>query len=212
MSNLVSILEMVEKLDRDLFVFINHEPGSSFLDSTMLLLRNPLTWIPLYIFMALWSIVKLKKITWIFIFCTLITIALTDSITAFILKPFFERLRPCYEPRLDGIVRILDGCGGKFSFPSNHAVNHFGLATFWCCVIRKMTGRNWYWLWVWALLVCFAQVYIGKHYPGDILGGAIFGGFVAACTYQLFTRILRRIQKSHKYSFQRENQLGPGIS
>ena len=207
----MSVLQTLEKLDKILFVFINHDSDSSVLDPIMLLLRNPFTWIPFYIFMAWWSIVKLKKNAWLFILFSLLTVALTDSITAFLLKPFFERLRPCYEPGLMGIVRILDSCGGKFSFPSNHAANHFGLATFWISSIWRMTGRKWYWLWFWAFIICYAQVYVGKHYPGDILGGAVFGGLVAGFTYGAFNKFLRRTQKNPELHLQRESYLDPGI-
>jgi membrane-associated phospholipid phosphatase len=208
----MSIIQTLEKLDKVLFVFINHDSDFPVLDPVMLFLRNPLTWIPFYIFMAWWSFVKLRKNAWLFIFCSLVTVALTDSVTAFLLKPFFERLRPCYEPGLTGMVRILDDCGGKFSFPSNHAANHFGLATFWICSVWKLTGRKWYWLWFWAFMICYAQVYVGKHYPGDILGGAIFGGFVAGFTYAVFNWFLRRTQKNPELHLQRESYLDPGMS
>jgi membrane-associated phospholipid phosphatase len=174
----------------------------------MLLFRNPLIWIPLYIFMACWSFVRLKNKAWLFIICTLVTITITDSATAFLLKPFFERLRPCYEPSLAGMVRILDGCGGKFSFPSNHAANHFGLATFWFSAIWKMTGRKWYWLWIWAFMIGYAQIYIGKHYPGDILGGAVFGGVIGGFSYHVFIRILHKSYKNSEKSLERVSPFG----
>src|SRR5664279_4260716 len=148
------ILESLEKLDRSLFKLVNQDAHASFLDPVMSLLRNPDTWIPLYVFMAFWSVIRLKKFTWLFVLCTLLMFAFTDSVTAFVFKPFFERLRPCAEPSLAGIVRVLDGCGGKYSFPSNHAANYFALAAFWYGAISKMTGKKWYWLWIWYLLRC----------------------------------------------------------
>ena len=189
------ILQSLEKIDRSLFNLINQDAHVAFLDPVMSLLRNPDTWIPLYVFMAFWSVIRLKKVTWLFVLCTLVMFAFTDSVTAFVFKPFFERLRPCAEPGLAGIVRVLDGCGGRYSFPSNHAANHFALATFWYSTIKKMTGKKWYWLWAWAFLVCYAQVYVGKHYPGDILAGAAFGICAAALTYWLFCWLLEIIQK-----------------
>ena len=208
----MSILQTLEKLDRSLFVFINHDAHAPFLDPLMSLLRNPDTWIPLYIFMAFWTVIRLKKMTWLFVLCTLLTFALTDSVTAFIFKPFFERLRPCAEPSLVGIVRILDGCAGKFSFPSNHAANHFGLATFWFGAISMMTGKKWYWLWAWAFLVCYAQVYVGKHYPGDILGGAIFGICIGTLSYRLFSKVIRILRRNQGENLTRENNPGTEMS
>src|SRR5664279_5154017 len=100
------ILQSLEKLDRSLLELINQDAHASFLDPVMSLLRNPDTWIPLYVFMAFWSVIRLKKVTWLFVLCTLLTFAITDSVTAFLFKPFFERLRPCAEPTLVGIVRV----------------------------------------------------------------------------------------------------------
>jgi membrane-associated phospholipid phosphatase len=186
------ILQSLENLDRSLFILINRDFNIPFLDPFMLLLRNPNTWIPLYVFMAFWSYFRLKKKAWLFVLFTLITISLTDSITAFLLKPFFERLRPCQEPSLEGIVRILNGCAGKFSLPSNHAANHFGLATFWFAAIRTLTGQKWQWLWVWAFLISYAQVYIGKHYPGDVLLGGLFGGLVGTLSFRTYQWLSQR--------------------
>lgn len=191
----MSILQSLEKLDKALFVVINHDAHLPFMDPLMKLFRNPDTWIPLYVFMAFWTFIRLKKLSWLFVLFTLVTIGLTDSVTAFLLKPFFERIRPCAEPSLAGIVRVLAGCGGKYSFPSNHAANHFGLAFFWSGAIWKMTGKKWWWLYIWASLVCYAQIYVGKHYPADILAGAFFGGSVGMLSYWLFSRILRSYQK-----------------
>jgi len=208
----MSILQTLEKLDRSLFVFINHDAHAPVIDPLMSLLRNPDTWIPLYVFMAFWSVIRLKKMTWLFVVCTLITFAFTDSVTAFIFKPFFERLRPCAEPSLAGIVRILDGCGGRYSFPSNHAANHFGLAAFWYGAIFLMTGKKWYWLWVWAFLVCYAQIYVGKHYPGDILAGTLFGICIGTLSYRLFSRLVRMIQKKQNEKLTSENNSGAEMS
>lgn len=191
----MSILESVEKIDRDLFVLINRDGNIYFLDSLMLALRNPLTWIPLYIFILWWSITRLKKKASVFLFFSILTIAITDPLAASVFKPFFERLRPCAEPSLAGIVHILEGCGGKYSFPSNHAANHFGLAAFWFVSIRRMSDQNWWWLWVWAFVICYAQVYVGKHYPGDILGGAFLGISIGMINYQAFKWLLDKSQK-----------------
>jgi membrane-associated phospholipid phosphatase len=208
----MSILQTLENIDKNLFVLINRDFNLPFLDPIMLVLRNPNTWIPLYAFIAWWSISRLKKKALLFILFTLITIALTDSVTAFLFKPLFERLRPCGEPGLTGIVRILNGCAGKYSFPSNHAANHFGLAVFWFGAIRKLTGQKWHWLWVWAFLICYAQVYIGKHYPGDVLAGALFGGLIGTVTYHLFNWLLGKTQKNQDIILKQRTHLDPEIS
>jgi membrane-associated phospholipid phosphatase len=173
----MSLLKWLDHIDKVLFVLINHDTDHAFLDKVMLVLRDPLTWIPLYVFMLYYAILKGRSKAWSFILLSVLTVAITDSLTAQILKPLFGRLRPCYDPELSSVVRGLVDCGGLFSMPSNHAANHFGLAAFWYFSIRKMNGKKWNWLWVWAAAICYAQIYVGKHYPFDILVGA-FTGFI----------------------------------
>jgi membrane-associated phospholipid phosphatase len=185
------LLHWLENIDRILFVLVQHDSDSHLLDTVMPIVREPLTWVPLYAFLIYYSIRIGKRgqplstgvdgtssapsQAWAFIVLSLVTFAITDSVTAQILKPLFARPRPCHDPAMQSYLRGLVDCGGLYSMPSNHAANHFGLATFWYFSIRRMTGRKWSWLWLWAALICYAQVYVGKHYPADILVGAIFG-------------------------------------
>ncbi|HEV2483253.1 MAG TPA: phosphatase PAP2 family protein [Puia sp.] len=197
----MSLLKWLEHLDKTLFVLIQHDSDHSVLDVIMPVFREPLTWIPLYVFMLIYAFRMGKRRAdpgaayghgagsskaWAFIGLTLLTFAVTDSVTAQILKPMFGRLRPCHDPELQPYLRALVDCGGLYSMPSNHAANHFGLAAFWYFSIREVTGRKWRWLWVWAALICYAQVYVGKHYPFDILVGAIFGTLTGLGMSRLF--------------------------
>ncbi|MEP7257286.1 MAG: phosphatase PAP2 family protein [Flavitalea sp.] len=163
------------KIDKKLFTFINAKASSPALDWLMLALRNPLTWIPLYAFILYWIIRYHKKFACQFVVLTLVTFAITDFTCASLLKPLFARPRPCYDPELMPVLRSLVGCAGRYGMPSNHASNHFGLAAFWFIAIKNISGRKWSWLWIWAALVCYAQVYVGKHYPFDVTVGAILG-------------------------------------
>ena len=171
------LLKWLDHIDKVLFVLVQHDSDHSFLDKIMPVLRNPYTWIPLYIFMLYYALRKGKSQAWAFIILSVLTVAITDSITAQLLKPLFGRLRPCYDPEMSSVLRGLVDCGGLYSMPSNHAANHFGLAAFWYFSIRKMSGKKWSWLWVWAASICYAQVYVGKHYPFDVLAGS-FVGFI----------------------------------
>lgn len=186
----MSLLKWLDHIDKVLFVLIQHDSDHSFLDKVMPVLRDPFTWIPLYIFMLYYVIRKGKHKAWSLIVFSLFTVAITDSVTAQLLKPMFGRLRPCYDPELSSVIRGLVDCGGLYSMPSNHAANHFGLAAFWYFSIRRINGQSgqgmfmdearkpkWTWLWFWAAIICYAQVYVGKHYPFDVLVGA-FTGFI----------------------------------
>ena len=185
--HLLNIIDSLNRLDRRLFTFVHSRLSSPALDWLMMLLRNPLTWIPLYAFILFWIVKYQRRYAWQFIFFSLVVFAVTDFTSASILKPLFLRQRPCFDPALQPIIRHLTGCGGQYGMPSSHASNHFGLATFWYFSIKWMSNRRWRWLWVWAFLICYAQVYVGKHYPGDILVGTVLGmsaGFLFAALFR----------------------------
>jgi membrane-associated phospholipid phosphatase len=182
--------EWIVSLDTQLFSFIHAEASDSSVDWFMKMLRNALTWVPLYAFMVFWIWRSSKKHAWQFILLTIVTFTITDVVSAQVLKPWLARLRPCYEPDLQPIIRGLVGCGGQYGLPSNHAANHFGLAAFWYWSILVIRGQKWHWLWLWALTIGYAQVYVGKHYPLDIIVGGAFGYLVGTLCAKLFERWL----------------------
>lgn len=182
----MSLLRLLERIDKTLFVAIHNDSDASVLDGLMLLLRNPLTWIPLYAFFLYYSIRKAGMQAWKFIVLSVLTFAITDNVSASVLKPLFGRPRPCHDAELQPFIRGILDCGGLYSFPSSHAANHFGLAAFWYWSLWLMTGKKWKVLWVWAGLICYAQVYVGKHYPLDVAGGALLGIITGTLMARLF--------------------------
>lgn len=192
---LLSFIDTLVHLDRELFTFINSVASSPSVDWLFKSLRNALTWIPLYAFVLYWVLSRHRKYAWQFILFTLVVFAVTDFVSASVLKPMFARLRPCHDPVLQPVLRDLVGCGGQYGMPSSHASNHFGLASFWYFTITWMSKRRWWWLWLWAILVCYAQVYVGKHFPGDIIVGAVFGTCVGILLALLYRTWLLKSQK-----------------
>ena len=189
----MSFIEWIEHVDKIIFTIIQTKLSAPWLDDIMLILRNPITWIPLYIFMLFWILKFDRIITLKFICFSIVCFAITDYSTAHFFKPFFDRLRPCYDSETVSIVRGIIGCGGKYSFPSSHAANHFGLASFWYYSIYLLSTQKWRWLWIWAFLISFAQVYVGVHFPLDIVGGALLGiitGLVLARLFQAWIGLL----------------------
>ncbi|OQP56613.1 phosphatase PAP2 family protein [Niastella populi] len=180
------LFEWFDQIDKIAFTFIHRDMSARWLDAIMLLMRNQYTWIPLYVFMLIWTL-RLERSTGLkFICLTILCFAITDYTSSGMLKLHFERLRPCYDEDLTTVVRGIIGCGGKYSFPSSHAANHFGLATFWFLTITHITRQKWYWLWLWAFLIGLAQVYVGKHFPFDIVAGASLGIITGLTMYKLF--------------------------
>jgi len=192
-------IEFFVRLDKILFLLINHDSSYQYFDPVMLLVRNPLTWIPFYIFMAWYMFVKIGKRVWQFILYSLISVAITDSCSV-LLKNTFKRLGPSFDTEISKLVRHLVDCDGAFSFPSSHAANHFGLAAFWFWSVFKATGKKWRWLWIWASLICYAQIYVGKHFPSDIIAGALLGIVTGTLMAKIF-EMAWDIQPKHESNF-----------
>ena len=185
-------MQQLINIDKALFKILNGEWTNPFFDWLMLWLRNPEVWMPLYIFLLLFLIINFKKqAIWIIIFA-IITAAITDSVSSHIFKPYFNRLRPCRDPDMVGMVRLLlHYAPGNGSFTSSHAANHFGLAMFLYTVLKKYFGKWMLLFFVWAFFISYAQIYIGIHYPLDILGGAVFGCLVGYCTAYIVNILLK---------------------
>lgn len=184
----MSIWQWLEAVDKQAFSAINFYGSVRFLDLPMRILRNAYTWIPFYMFMLYWLVRYAKDRAWQFALLTLCSFTATDAISSRLLKPFFARSRPCYDQTLRLVIHKLEGCGGVYSMPSSHASNHFGLATLWFCAIYYMTGKRWWWLYLWAFLICYAQIYVGKHFPLDILAGAGLGTLTGWILAHIFYR------------------------
>jgi len=182
----MSIGRSLLEADRKVFYFINTTLSFRGLDNLMLITRQAFTWIPLYLFFLLFFYANCRKFLFPIIALTLVTFTFTDFTSASILKLLIGRLRPCHDPSLPFSINNISGCGGIFSMPSSHAANHFGLATFWFNVVKVTVNRKWNWLWWWAALICFSQVYVGVHYPADVLAGALLGVGIGSFTSHLF--------------------------
>jgi len=191
----LTLWQRLESWDRWLFLKINGHWTLPFLDSVFPYVRDPFFWAPIYIFILLFVNLNYgrKGLWWSLAF--ICTVALTDGIGSKIFKEGFQRPRPCNEPDLAGHVRLLlRYCGTGFSFVSNHAANHFGMATFAVLTFRG-TFKKWiYVAYAWALLVAYAQIYVGVHYPADVLGGAGLGVLAGVLTATVFHRKWGTIQ------------------
>lgn len=175
-------METVNELDQALFFFLNglHAP---WLDPIMYYASEKWTWIPLYAFLLALMIRAWgwKSLWWLLAVAVAVTLA--DQITSGLMKPYFERFRPSRDPAFaDGLVHIVNEYrGGRFGFASSHAANSFSIATLLYLVLKphyRYTG----WLFVFAAFVSYSRIYLGVHYPGDILAGGLIGiacGWVA---------------------------------
>ncbi|MDE3234635.1 MAG: phosphatase PAP2 family protein [Bacteroidota bacterium] len=184
---LYKFIESIKAWDTWLFLKVNTQWTNTFMDSVFPWWRDGATWVPLYLFLLLFMLMNFGNKAWIWIAFTIITITLTDQVSSSLLKNLIARPRPCADEHLWMHVRMLLGhCSGEFSFPSSHATNHFGITTFWVITLKEILGK-WRWLfWCWAITVSYGQIYVGVHYPVDVLSGALLGmllGWVMASLY-----------------------------
>jgi len=172
--------------DIALFSRINGQWHTPFLDWLFPLLRNQFFWSPLYLFFVVFMLMNFGKkgLYWIAFF--LVTFAIGDILSSHIIKPAVGRLRPCNDPLLADTVRSVIRCGSGKSFTSSHATNHFAMAVF-CFQTFLFSSLVWRWLFIfWALVVVYAQVYVGVHYPLDIIGGGLLGTAIGLVTSRIF--------------------------
>jgi membrane-associated phospholipid phosphatase len=169
------MFEALKHLDYSIFHLINHDWANPFLDAVCPWLRERLFWVPLYLILALYFFKTYgQKAVWLLVFAVL-TIILCDQLSSSLIKPYFHRLRPCNNPALAASVRlVIKDCGVGYSFVSSHAANHFGLAAF-ISVIAGRKALTVPLLFIWAALVSFSQVYVGVHFPLDVIAGALLG-------------------------------------
>jgi membrane-associated phospholipid phosphatase len=172
----VGIWQQLENWDKWLFLKINTQWTNPFFDAVLPYLRNSSFWPPLYLFILtlVWINFGRTGAWWSLLF--ICSVAIADMIGTRVFKENVERLRPCQDPDFFMYVRLLlKQCSGSFSFVSNHAANHFALATFMVLTFRGVF-RSWIHLtYVWAFSVAYAQVYVGVHYPLDVIAGAGLG-------------------------------------
>lgn len=177
------MIENIKNWDEALFLFLNqlHAP---WLDPLMLTLTGKYIWIPFYLFLLFLIIKTYQKDSVWYIIGLLLVITLADQLTSGVMKPFFERLRPCHDPRWESVISNYSGCGGRYGFASSHAANTFGLAAYlW--KVGKEQIKAFRWLFLWAAIVSYTRVYLGVHYPLDIVAGALIGMIIAWLVYWL---------------------------
>jgi undecaprenyl-diphosphatase len=133
--------------------------------------------------------IKWGKATWKWLLFAVINLTVTDQVSSSIFKPLVHRLRPCADPLMTGKVNLLlDHCSGGFSFTSSHAANHFGLAMFLFISLTPLFKKYTWLFFIWAGIISYAQVYVGVHYPLDVLAGAMIGLVVGKLNGMIFKK------------------------
>lgn len=164
--------EKIRTLDWDGHLLISVKGKSPMLDSLFPFLREQYFWMPVYLFGAAFLYFNYRHRFYQIVLPLLASLAFADMLNARILKPLFARLRPC---QMGSFLETLVPCGSGYSFPSNHATNHFALSFFFIFLLPPSCRWLSILLFFWAFLVAYGQVYVNLHFPLDVIAGALIG-------------------------------------
>lgn len=192
-------LQSLLEYDRQLLLFFN-DSNNLFADHWMTILTSGFTWIPLYLSLLLLIVKNNETVPQILLIagCSLVCVLLADGVADFIAKPFVGRWRPCNDPAFCDAVHVVNGYrGSDYGFFSAHAANTFSITVFFCLLVKsRMLSVA---LVVWSLVNCYTRMYLGLHYPADIIAGLAWGGIVGVCVYFLYLRVFRKISSKNNY-------------
>lgn len=181
--------------DQELFLWLNgfHTP---WLDTVMYWITYKYTWIPLYILLiALTVRAEGWKKGGFIVIAVVLAVAAADKVTSGFMKPYFLRLRPCHDPSIQVVMHHVTDCGGMYGFASSHASTSFALAIAWFSLLRRKIPQMAF-LFLWAAVYAYSRIYVGVHYPLDILVGALVGLLVGYSFVQLYYIFLKRYYHS----------------
>ncbi len=186
------MLESLLHKDVELLIFLNNL-GTVQWDGFWLIITNKFSAIPLYIVLLYFTFKQygLKK-TFIAVLFVVLLITVSDQ-TSNLFKFGFKRLRPCYDENISHLIRLVkEHCGGLYSYFSAHAANAMAVAIFFSLILKNKVKIVVPVLIIWALLVAYSRIYIGVHYPFDVVTGMFFGVLYAAFVYKLFNLFLNK--------------------
>ncbi len=191
----MSLLDKIIRFDKELMIYLNGM-GTESLDQFWIIVTNQLSWIPLYL---LFFYLIFKSLGWkkglALVLLTAVLVTFSDQFTVF-LKDSFERLRPNRDPSVNSMIRILKN-NSSFSFVSGHATTSMAVSLLMYLTLRKNFPYTWLFF-IWPLLFAYSRIYIGVHFPMDVLCGSLLGIVIGYIFYRLSLLLLSAMDKRAK--------------
>ena len=179
------MLETLENIDKFLFLLVNNA-RTSFLDAIIPYVTQFPYWTPFFALIIYFLYKQFQKKIILVVACFAVLIAISDP-TANLIKKSVKRYRPTHNTEIATQVKTIDDYkGGQYGFVSSHAANSFGIAFLLLFLLKPNYPLLKISVFMWALFISYTRIYLGVHYPADIIGGAIVGAFAAFITYRLF--------------------------
>ncbi|MFK7782362.1 phosphatase PAP2 family protein [Psychroserpens sp.] len=191
------MLEELVKLDTELFIYLNGL-GTQTWDAFWMFYTTKFNWIPFYAFLLFLFYKRLSLKMFLFTLLVIVLmITFTDQITNLFKKVLVMRLRPCYNTEINDIIRLVkSSCGGKYGYFSGHASNSMSVAIFTSLMLRSKYKYLPYIMVVWAIIMGYSRIYVGVHYPLDVLSGMLFGILSGFIFYKLFNYLQYRFERN----------------
>ncbi|MCB0570653.1 MAG: phosphatase PAP2 family protein [Phaeodactylibacter sp.] len=177
------------QLDQQLFHLLNGEWHNAFFDAIMPYWRDKETWFPLYALFGIFLAYRYRLRGLYFILAVVLTVGLADLASSQGFKKHVRRLRPCQDTEIQAGARLLVGCGRSYSFTSSHAANHFAMAAFIALTLGRIYRRIRWPLFLWAASIAYGQVYVGVHYPLDVIAGGLLGVLIGIVVAKVYLRV-----------------------